>query len=139
MAHEELNREHEVEGSSDRSFGLVFAALFAIIGLWPLLSAQPPRIWALIVAGAFAVLALVRPGVLAPLNKRWLAFGLLLGKIVSPIALGILFYGPFLFVGLLLRAFGKDPLRLRLQPHAKSYWIAREPPGPPPKSMENQF
>src|SRR5436853_7283440 len=76
--------------SSDRSFGLVFAAVFCIIGCWPLLHGQPLRWWALVVAAAFAVLALVRPQLLHLLNRAWLAFGRLLPRIVSPLVLGML-------------------------------------------------
>jgi hypothetical protein len=65
--------------------------------------------------------------------------GLLMAKVVSPIALGILFYLVFMPVGLVMRLSGKDPLRLKFDPAAKSYWIDREPPGPPPNSMTNQF
>jgi hypothetical protein len=139
MAHEDLSREEQVEGSSDRAFGLVFAAVFAIIGLWPLLSAGPLRWWALAVAGAFAVLALAYARALAPLNRWWLKLGLLLGRFVSPVALGVLFYAVFTPIGLLMRLSGKDPLRVRRDGSAQSYWIARQPPGPPADSMTNQF
>lgn len=139
MAHEDLNREEHIEGSSDRSFGLVFAVVFLVIGAWPLMSDHAPRWWAMAVAGGFALIALVMPSVLAVPNRLWMKFGLLLGKIVSPIALGILFYAVFSPMGVVLRLFGKDPLRLKRDADATSYWIAREPPGPPPGSMTNQF
>lgn len=139
MAHEDLSREEHVEGSSDRAFGLVFAAVFAIIGLWPLLSAGPLRWWALAVAGVFAVLALALARVLAPLNRWWLKLGLLLGRFVSPVILGVLFYAVFTPIGMLMRIAGKDPLRVRHDRSAESYWISRQPPGPPADSMTNQF
>lgn len=139
MAHEDLSREEHVEGSSDRSFGFVFAAVFLLIAAWPLLHGGGLRWWAVLVAGAFMVLAIVAPRLLAVPNRLWLKFGLLLGKVVSPIALGILFYFVFLPIGVLMRLAGKDPLRLKRDPAASSYWIPREPPGPPPTSMNNQF
>lgn len=139
MAHEDLSREQQIEGSSDRSFGLVFAAVFVIIGAWPLLSAAPLRWWALAVACAFALAAMAYPAILGPLNRWWLKFGLLLGRIMGPVALGILFYGVFSPMGLLMRLAGKDPLRIRRDAAAASYWIGRKPPGPPPDSMTNQF
>lgn len=139
MSHEDLTREDEVEGSSDRSFGLVFAAVFLIVGLLPLLQAHPVRWWSVCVSAAFAVVALVLPSMLAVPNRLWMKFGLLLAKIVSPIALGILFYLVFTPIGLIMRLAGKDPMRLKADPSAKSYWIDREPPGPPPQSMTNQF
>jgi Saxitoxin biosynthesis operon protein SxtJ len=139
MAHEELTRDHVVEGSSDRSFGFVFAAVFVIIAAWPLFAAQAPRWWALAVAAGFALVALAKPRLLAPLNRQWMKLGLLLGRIVSPVALGVLFYLVLTPIGALMRLAGKDPLRLRLDAGAGSYWIPRQPPGPPPDSMTNQF
>ena len=139
MAHEELNREEHIEGSSDRSFGFVFAVVFLIIAAWPLLAGVGVRWWAVAVAAAFAAIALAMPSLLAVPNRLWMKFGLLLGKIVSPIALGILFFGAFTPLGVVMRWLGKDPLRLKLDAQAKSYWIDRDPPGPPPASMTNQF
>jgi len=85
------------------------------------------------------LVALIKPTLLTGLNKLWIKLGLLLGKVVSPIALGILFYIIITPIGLLIRINGKDPLRLKFDPNAKSYWIPREPPGPPPDSFKNQF
>ena len=139
MTHEDLSRDQQVEGSSDRSFGLVFAVVFLVIACWPLFYRELPRWWAVAIAAGFTVLAIWKPTLLAGLNRQWLKLGLLLGKIVSPIALGILFYGVVTPIGLVMRLTGKDPLRLKLDPGAASYWIPREPPGPPPDSMTNQF
>lgn len=139
MSHEDLTREDEVEGSSDRSFGIVFAVVFLIIALFPLLNAGAVRWWSVGVSAAFAVVAFTVPSILARPNRLWMKFGLLLAKVVSPVALGILFYLVFMPIGLVMRIAGKDPLRLRFDPAAKSYWIPRSPPGPDPKSMTNQF
>lgn len=139
VAHEDLTREEHVEGSSDRSFGLVFAVVFLLIGFWPLIHGESPHWWGVVVAAILGAIALVKPALLAGLNRLWLKLGILLGRIVSPIALGILFYGVLTPVGAVMRLMGKDPLRLKLDPGAKSYWIPREPPGPPPDSMTNQF
>jgi hypothetical protein len=139
MAHEHLNRVQHVEGSSDRTFGLVFAGVFLVIAGWPLFHGEALRWWAVGVAVVFALLALVKPALLAGLNRLWIKLGILLGKVVSPIALGILFYGVFTPIGAAMRLAGKDPLRLKFDPGADSYWIPREPPGPPPNSMTNQF
>lgn len=139
MAHEELAREHHVEGSSDRAFGFVFACVFLFIAGWPLFHAQATRWWALGVAVGFMLAALLRPALLAGLNRHWMKLGVLLGKVVSPIALGILFYCVITPLGTLLRLAGKDPLRLKRDGGAESYWIPRNPPGPPPDSMTNQF
>ncbi len=93
----------------------------------------------MMVAGTFLVLTLSVPKVLGPANRMWTKFGLLLHNIVSPLALGILFYLVVTPTGLLMRIFGKDPLRLRLDTAADSYWITRSPPGPDAESLKNQF
>lgn len=129
----------QIQSSSDRSFGFVFAAVFLIIALYPLLNAQGVRIWAIAVSGVFLLLAMFLPKVLAPANRLWTKFGLLLHNIVSPIALGILFFLVVTPTGLLLRFFKKDPLRLRFDSAADSYWIKRDPPGPAADSLNNQF
>lgn len=138
--HEHTPRHNApVQGSSDRAFGFVFTVVFLIIACYPLLTGQGVRLWSLAVAGIFLLLALVVPGVLAPANRLWMKFGMLLHAIVSPIALGILFYLVVTPTGLLMRLLGKDPLRLRFDPAADSYWIKRDPPGPAPDSLNNQF
>jgi saxitoxin biosynthesis operon SxtJ-like protein len=139
LAHEDLDRTQTVESSSDRAFGIVFAAVFLLVSLWPLLRGVPPRWWALALSGGFGLIALVRPALLAAPNRLWTKLGLLLGRIVSPIALGILFYGVLTPLGAAIRLMGKDPLRLKRDPGVGTYWIPREPPGPPPDSMTNQF
>lgn len=131
--------EEKIEGSSDRSFGLVFAAFFAIIACLPWLRGGEFRFWAFAVSGAFFMIALLYPSILSSLNRYWMKLGLILSRIVSPIALGILFCFTIVPIGLLMRVLGKDPLRLKLDPAASSYWILRTPPGPDPKSMDNQF
>lgn len=139
MGHENHDKNEEVRGSSDRMFGFVFAVFFLIVALFPLLSGGPPRRWGLIVSFLFAAIALIVPAILAPLNKLWMRFGWLLHKLVNPIVLGVLFYAVVMPTSILMRLFGKDPLRLNLDPSAKSYWIKRDPPSPQPDSMKNQF
>lgn len=139
MAHESFQRAEQIKGSSNRSFGIVFATVFAIVGLLPLIFGSAPRAWALALAGGFALAALAVPGILAPLNRLWLKFGLLLHRVVSPLVLGIMFFLVLTPTGLLMRLLGKDPLRLRFDKDAASYWIDRTPPGPPPESLKDQF
>ena len=131
--------EKRAPGSSDRAFGLVFAVFFAIVALLPLWGRGEVRAWALLISTAFALFAVAVPHILAPLNRGWMAFGNLLHHIVSPIALGILYYGVVTPTGLLMRLAGKDPLRLRFEPAARSYWIERQPPGPSADSLKDQF
>ena len=137
--HERLLDEGPVKTSSDRSFGIVFAIVFAIIGLWPLLADGGVRWWSLAIALGFAAVAIARPGLLAPLNRLWFRFGLLLNSIVSPLVMGLLFYLIITPFALFMRLTGKDLLHLRRDPEAASYWIQREPPGPAPETIKNQF
>ena len=137
--HEDFDRDEIVQGSSDRAFGLVFCGVFVVVALWPLMSARPFRTWALCVAAAFLLASLLRPSLLAPLNRLWLGLGLLLQRITNPIVLGVLFFGTVLPIGLLMRLAGKNPLRLGFDRDAQSYWIPRQPPGPAPDTMPRLF
>ena len=139
QTHEDLAREDEIKGPTDRSFGITFAVVFSIVGLFPLLRGRDPRVWALAIAALFLAVALLHPAVLAPLNRLWLRFGLLLHRVVSPLVMGMLFYLVVTPTGFLLRLFGKRPLRLQFEPAADTYWIPRQPPGPAPDTMKNQF
>jgi hypothetical protein len=138
-SHEFQARENVVKGSSDRSFGLVFAAFFSLLGAlsvyketerWP--------IW-FALAGVFAILAAMLPRVLGPLNRLWIKFGVLLHMVVSPVILGLIFYACIVPVGFLMRLSKNDPLQRCFDPSAESYWIVRDPPGPAPESFSNQF
>jgi predicted membrane metal-binding protein len=137
--HEDYSREEEVKAGTDRGFGLVFAGFFAILAALSLWRGSDNWHYTLPLAAAFLLVALVYPRALAPLNRLWLKFGLLLYKVMNPLVLGLLFFVTIMPIGLLMRAFGKDFLRLRRDPTAKTYWIDRAPPGPPPQSMKNQF
>ena len=138
-AHEDFSREEAVRGSSDRAFGLTFAAVFTVFALWPLVRQRPLRWWALAVALVFPVAAVVRPQVLGPLNRLWLRLGLLLQRLVTPVIMALLFFGTVTPIALVLRLLGKDVLRLRIDRGADSYWLERRPPGPTPDTMRNQF
>ncbi len=137
--HEDFSREEHVKTGSDRSFGFVFAGFFALMSALSWWRGHTSWHWALPLAAVFLVVALTKPSLLNPLNRLWLKLGLLLYKVVNPIVLGLLFYVTIAPIGLVMRAFGKDFLRLKLDRAAASYWIDREPPGPPPDSMKNQF
>lgn len=146
--HHELSARHDdVKMGSERGFGIVFAVVFSIIALWPTftLRALPKvdlaatRLWAIALAALFLAAGLLAPAVLKPLNRLWFKLGLLLARIMNPIIMGLLFYGVFTPFGLVMRLFGKDLLRLKLDREAPSYWIRRTPPGPTGESMRNQF
>jgi saxitoxin biosynthesis operon SxtJ-like protein len=137
--HERIDRADEIRASSDRSFGLIFAAVGAALALWPLLDADPPRWWLLAAALALFAVSLAIPRVLRPLNRIWERIGLLLHHIVSPIILAIVYFLVLTPLGLAIRLAGRDPLRRRRDTSASTYWISRQPPGPAPKSMSRQF
>lgn len=138
-AHEDLSERDELKTSSERSFGLVFAVVLGLLALWPLLDSARPRWWLGGLAALFLVAALVRPALLAPLNRLWTKLGLVLHRIVNPVVMAVIFYLAVTPTALLMRLFGKDPLRRRFEPEAESYWIERQPPGPAPDSMRHQF
>ena len=131
--------EAEKQGS-DRSFGYVFAVVFALIGLYPLVRLDAPRWWSLAIAVAFAAVAALVPHVLGPLNRAWLAFGRLLHRIVSPLVMGAIYFLAVTPTGLIMRLRGHDLLSLRRRPDLSSYWIEREPAAEPPsETMKKQF
>ena len=138
-SHEFQGREEELKTSSDRGFGLVLAGFCAIVAASSLYTGHHRWPWWLAAAAIFALLAYLRPGVLAPLNRLWTKLGLLLFTVISPIVLGIVFYVCIAPIGWIMRLMGKDPLRLRFEPDAETYWIARQPLGPRPETLKNQF
>ena len=138
-SHERLGAEARQEGGSDRAFGIVFGVVFAVLAVWPMIAGASVAWWALGLSVVFFGLALVRPAVLRPLNKLWTRFGLLLNKITNPVIMLVLYVLAIVPLGLVMRILGKNPLRLRPDPQAKSYWVEREPPGPDPTTMPNQF
>jgi hypothetical protein len=137
--HEDLTRKTGAEASSDRGFGVVFTVFFLVVALWPLRHGGPVRLWALAASAVMLALALLRPSVLRVPNRWWMKLAELLARITNPLVTGILFYAAFTPMGLIVRWMGKDPLRLRYDRSATTYWIERTPPGPPAASMSNQF
>lgn len=134
--HEDLSRDQSEPQASERSFGLLFAFVFAVAAFYPLLKGGEVRAWAIAVAVAFGLLALVLPRALRPLNKIWMGIGKVMHRIVSPVILGFLYLVAVVPTGLILRIKGSDPLRLKRDAAAKSYWTAREDA---PASFKNQF
>ena len=124
----------------DRHVGILFAAVFILIASWPVLfSAGQIRIWALAIALVFLAISFLRPAALHPLNRAWMAFGLLLSRIVNPLVLGILFFVVITPVALVTRLFGRDPLNQKLDPTAKTYWTDRDPNSSTSGTMKDQF
>lgn len=135
----DLQEHSKVEVGSNRSFGLVFFVVFLLIGLFPLLGDGGVRLWSLIVAGIFLFFSFVFSEVLRPLNVLWFKFGMLLAKIVNPIVMFVIYILTIVPFGLGARLFGKDLLRIKFDKVRDSYWEEREPPGPKPESLKNQF
>ena len=126
----------EIKLGSNRSFGIVFFIVFVLIAIYPLINQGEVRIWSLIISFLFLFLGLLNSKILTPLNKLWFRFGLFLGKIISPIIMGVIFFLVVTPIGLLMRFFGKDVLNLKLNKKKSSYWIEKD--GPKSK-MKNQF
>ena len=120
---------------SNRSFGIVFFIVFLLIALYPLINSEVIRMWSVILSLIFLVLGLLDSKILNPLNKIWFKFGILLGRIISPIIMGIIFFFVVTPIGLIMRILGKDLLNLKYN-NNKTYWI--EKTGPKSK-MKNQF
>ena len=139
-AHEFHERAEEVvEGPSDRKFAYVFAVFCALVGGSGYFAASAHWPWWIAAALLFAAAGWLRPSLVAPLNRLWMKLGLVLYTVVSPVVLALVFYLCITPIGFIMRLAGKDPLRLRLDPAAETYWIRREPPGPPVKSFKNQY
>ena len=125
----------DIKISSNRSFGIVFFIVFLLIALYPLTYNEEIRVWSVIISLIFLVLGLLNSKILTPLNKLWFKFGILLGKVVSPLIMGIIFFFVVTPIGLIMRLLGKDVLNLKYNKN-KSYWIEKS--GPKSK-MKNQF
>lgn len=116
---------------SNRSFGWTFTGVFALGAFF-----YP---WVLALAAATALVTLIRAQWLAPLNRAWMKFGALMHHVVSPLVLGLIFFGIFTPVGMVMRAFGRDAMTRRYEPQAPSYWVKRDPPGPADDSFRNMY
>jgi predicted membrane metal-binding protein len=136
--HESFDRG-EVNVSSDRSFGFVFAAVFAIVAAWPMIFGGGLRLWALLVAIAFLAAALVYPRLLHPLNWVWFKVGMLLHHVVTPIVMGLIFCFGVIPTALIIRMRRRDPLRIEGHRRGETSWVVRVPPGPSPDSMKRLF
>lgn len=139
--HEDFGRAEDVKGSSDRGFGLTVGGILLLIAL--VRTYLHGLGWVQYGLGGFG-LSLIALGLLAPaslsgLNRAWMRLGLILFRVVNPIVLGLIYATTMVPIGLMMRATGRDPLHLKVDPDAASYWIRRDPPGPKPDTMINQF
>ena len=129
-----LNKSIKI--SSNRSFGLVFFIVFLILALWPLKSGGDLRLWALALSLVFFILGILNSKLLNPLNKLWFKFGILLGSLVSPIVMGLVYFLVVTPVGLFMRFLGKDLLKTGKVKNSSTYWIKRDKQR---STMKNQF
>jgi len=125
----------KIKISSNKSFGIVFFTFFLIIALWPLINGGNIRIWSLVVSIVFLILGIINSKILTPLNILWFKFGLFLGKVVSPIVMGIIFFFVVTPTGIIMRLIGKDLLNLKKN-NSNTYWIEKNNEN---SSMKNQF
>lgn len=142
--HEDYARTHEIKSGTDRGFGLTVGGILVLIAAvraaldWgePLGWLTPLLAVVGVVLLGFAALA---PSRLAPAHRAWIKLGLVLFKVVNPVVLGLVYVTTVVPTGLIMRVLGRDPLGRRFDPSAASYWIERDPPGPAPETMKNQF
>ena len=127
--------EKKIKVSSNKSFGIVFSIFFLLISMYPLLNNDPIYYWSLFLSFVFLVLGLMNSKILSPLNLLWFKFGILLGKIVSPIVMGIIFFLVVTPISIILKIFGKDVLNLKFN-NNKTYWIVKDGPK---SNMKKQF
>tara|TARA_B100000902_G_scaffold336910_1_gene337465 strand:- start:1221 stop:1613 length:393 start_codon:yes stop_codon:yes gene_type:complete len=130
-----MKDNNNIKIGSNKSFGLVFFIFFLIVSFYPLLNGEDIRKWSLVFSIIFLVLGLTNSKILNPLNKLWFKFGILLGKFISPLIMGMIFFLVVTPIGLIMRAFGKDLLNLKYNKD-KSYWIKKSGPK---SEMKNQF
>lgn len=137
--HESFERVEEIERGSARGFGIIVTVVLSVIAVYQAWSGGSLWPYWAAAAGLLAGVTLLVPGVLAPFNRLWMKLALALSKALNPIVMALLFFGIVLPTGLILRMLGKDPLRLKWRREAASYWVERNPPGPAPDSLKNQF
>ena len=124
---------------SNYSFGMLFVAVFALVGSYVWWRGGSLHPWWFGLSASTLLVTLVAPDLLAPLNRAWMRLASILNTIVSPIVLGIMFFGVFAPIGIVMRLAGRDAMRRRLDPRARTYWQERDPPGPDPSGLPNQF
>tara|TARA_Y200000002_G_scaffold380826_1_gene393261 strand:+ start:114 stop:506 length:393 start_codon:yes stop_codon:yes gene_type:complete len=130
-----MRKEINIKISSNKSFGVVFFVVFLLIGIYPILNDNNPKLWSLILSIIFLILGIVNSKILTPLNLIWFKFGILLGNIVSPLIMSIIFFFVVTPIGFLMRLLKKDLLNLKFN-NDKTYWIEKSDPK---SKMKNQF
>ena len=137
--HESSDRSEVIEPGSDRNFGYVVGGILSAIGVYQYFTGSMWFAWTITPGAMLILLGFLAPSVLHPLNLAWTHLGILLGKIVTPVVMLLVYVVSVIPVGLIMRMLGKDLLRLKRKGEESSYWIDRTPPGPPPESLKDQF
>ena len=127
--------KNKIKISSNRSFGIVFFLFFLIVALWPMINKADIRLWSLVISIIFLILGVINSKILTPINKLWFKFGLFLGKIVSPLVMGAIFFLVVTPTGIIMRLMRKDLLNLKKN-NSKTYWLEKKNEN---NSMKNQF
>ena len=128
-------KKNNIKISSNKSFGIVFFLFFLIVSLYPLLKNQEIRYWSFFLSLLFLILGILNSKILTPLNKIWFKFGIFLGKIVSPLLMGAVFFFVVTQIGIIMKLLKRDLLNLRFNQN-QSYWIDKNEPK---SKMKNQF
>ena len=131
-----MTQKSKIKISSNKSFGIVFFIAFLIFGLWSLINFEPIRYWSLVISLIFLILGLLNSKILSPLNMMWSKLGIVLGVVIAPIVMGIVFFAVVTPIGLLMRIFNKDVLSKKYDKEKESYWIKRDKNF---NSMKKQF
>ena len=126
----------DIKIGSNRSFGIIFFIIFLLVSLYPLTNDESIRYWSLIISMIFLVLGLFNSNLLSPLNKIWFRFGILLGKLISPFIMGVIFFLVVTPIGLIMKIIKKDLLNLKFRKDKGTYWIEKTEPK---SKMKNQF
>jgi hypothetical protein len=129
-----MKKLNNISKKDNITFGTLFFILFLIVGLYPLKSDEFIRIWSVVLSLVFLIITIIRPNLFTFLNKLWIQFGILLGKIISPIVMALVFFIVVTPIGILVRIFKKDVMGLKIG--AYSYWINRKDKV---QSMKKQF
>lgn len=124
---------------SNRSFGTLFTVVFALLGTYSWWRGSPVYLWAWGLSTLMLLVTLAKPGWLTPANRAWMKLAELLNRIVSPVVLGVIFFGIFTPTAWVIRLMGRDAMKRCFEPATPTYWVKRDPPGPDPTALPNQF
>ena len=127
--------QEKIKLPSNRNFGIVFSIVFLIIAIWPILNQNEIRIWSMMISFIFLILGLINSKFLSPLNKSWFKFGLILGSVIAPVVMGVIYFLVVTPTGLIMKALGKDILGLKRNKNS-TYWLEKDNSN---NNLKNQF